>query len=180
MSLPRVYRGRFAPSPTGPLHAGSLVAALASWLDARAHAGVWLVRIEDIDPPREQSGAAQDILATLADFGLCSDEPVLFQSARETAYRQALQRLHAAGALYACDCSRARAAQEAARRGLPPGIYAGTCRDRGLADAPGRALRVRVPRQTVAFVDRLQGLQVQELAGAVGDFVVRRADHLWA
>jgi glutamyl/glutaminyl-tRNA synthetase len=102
----RPYRGRFAPSPTGPLHAGSLVAALASWLDARAHGGVWLVRIEDLDPPRETAGAAQDILATLAAFDLESDEPVLYQSARSEPYAQALQRLLDAGLAYACGCSR--------------------------------------------------------------------------
>lgn len=175
----RRYRGRFAPSPTGPLHAGSLVAALASWLDARAHEGTWVVRIEDLDPPREEPGATQAILATLAAFGLESDEPVVFQSARSDLYRRALARLQAAGQVYACDCSRSRVAADAAQRGLPPGVYPGTCRERNLPDASGRALRVRVPDTVVEFVDRAHGRYAQRLAQAVGDFVVRRADRLW-
>lgn len=178
--IARRYRGRFAPSPTGPLHAGSLVAALASWLDARAHEGTWLVRIEDLDPPREQPGAAQQILDTLADFGLESDEPVVFQSARDDHYRRALARLQSAGYVYACDCSRSRIAQDSVRFGLPPGVYPGTCRERGLADGAGRALRVRVPDTPVEFVDRACGRYAQRLAHAVGDFVIRRADHCWA
>lgn len=178
--IARRYRGRFAPSPTGPLHAGSLVAALASWLDARAHDGTWLVRIEDLDSPREAPGAAQEILATLAAFGLQSDEPVVFQSARSDLYRRALARLQAAGCVYACDCSRSRIAADAARCGLPPGVYPGTCRDRNLPDAVGRALRVRVPEAAIEFFDRACGRYAQRLAQSVGDFVVRRADRLWA
>jgi len=100
------YRGRFAPSPTGPLHAGSLVAALASWLDARAHDGRWLVRIEDLDPPREVAGSARGILDTLAALGMDADEPVVHQSDRGAAYAAALARLDAAGLLFACTCSR--------------------------------------------------------------------------
>src|SRR5262245_45704846 len=129
------YRGRFAPSPTGPLHAGSLVAALASWLDARAHpSGTWLVRIEDLDPPREEPGAADDIVATLADFGMESDEPIMWQHTRYERYTAALDQLARDGCVYACRCSRQQIAAAAARLGLPPGIYPGTCRDLELAD----------------------------------------------
>lgn len=174
------YRGRFAPSPTGPLHEGSLVAALASWLDARAAGGKWLVRIEDIDPPREVVGAAADILATLTDLAMVSDEPVLWQHTRLEAYERALERLATAGFIYACRCSRARVAEDAARRGLPPGVYAGTCRNLGLAHLNGRALRFRVGDETVAFEDRACGRFAQALARDVGDFVVRRADGLFA
>lgn len=174
------YRGRFAPSPTGPLHAGSLVAALASWLDARAHGGTWLVRLEDIDPPREVPGAAHDILDALAAFAFHSDEPVLWQHTRGDAYADALARLTAGGHVYACRCSRTRVADDAARLGLSPGVYAGTCRDLGLAPEPGRALRFRVGATSVAFDDRACGRLTQDLARAVGDFVVRRADGLVA
>lgn len=174
------YRGRFAPSPTGPLHAGSLVAALASWLDARAHAGVWLVRIEDIDPPREEPGAARDILATLDAFGLASDEPVLWQHERHAAYAEALLRLERAGDLYACRCSRLQIADTVARLGLPSTRYPGTCRTLGLATQPGRALRVRMDTDAVTFVDRACGRFTQQVARDVGDFVVRRADGLVA
>ena len=173
------YRGRFAPSPTGALHAGSLVAALASWLDARAHGGVWLVRVEDLDPPREVAGASRQIIDTLAAFGLVADEPPVFQSARGELYRQALGRLQAAGLLYGCACSRADVAQAQRQLGLPPHLYPGTCRG-GAGGRPARALRGRVPDETVGFVDRACGPYAQNLARDVGDFVVRRADGLWA
>jgi glutamyl-Q tRNA(Asp) synthetase len=174
----RGYRGRFAPSPTGPLHAGSLVAALASWLDARAQDGAWLVRMEDIDPPREVPGAAQDILATLADFGMTSDEPVLWQSTRSTAYAEALARLQAAGLVYSCSCTRTQIAAAAQTLGLAPGVYPGTCR--AGARGPARALRMNVDAAVISVDDRWHGQVVQRLAEEVGDFVVRRADGLWA
>jgi glutamyl-Q tRNA(Asp) synthetase len=173
------YRGRFAPSPTGDLHAGSLAAALASWLDARAHDGAWLVRIEDLDPPRETAGATSRILADLAAFGLDSDEPVLFQSRRGELYRTALERLAAAGMVYPCTCSRSAIAEAQRRLGLPPAVYPGTCRNGATGDGP-QALRVRVPDETIGFVDRACGPFAQRLAHEVGDFVVRRADGLWA
>ncbi len=172
------YRGRFAPSPTGPLHAGSLVAALASWLDARAHGGVWLVRIEDIDPPREVPGATHDILRTLAEFGMESDEPVAYQSARTALYEAAFGRLQKMGCVYGCACTRSEIEGAAAAAGLAPGIYPGTCRQ-GTGGRAIRAWRYRVEGVT-AFIDRAAGLQSQDLAKAVGDFVVRRADGLWA
>ncbi len=179
MSGAEPYRGRFAPSPTGPLHAGSLVAALASWLDARAHGGTWIVRIEDLDPPREVAGAARQIIEALAAFGLVSDEPVVWQSSRSDLYREALARLEAVGLIYGCACSRSEIAAEQQRRKLAADVYPGTCRVGTRGRAP-RALRLRVTDGAVAFVDRACGRQRQHLAAEVGDFVLRRADGLCA
>jgi len=181
------YRGRFAPSPTGPLHFGSLVAALASWLDARAHNGTWFVRIEDIDGPRTVPGAAQDILTTLERFGFHADEPPVWQSARIDRYRAALDRLIAAGHVYPCGCTRKEIAdsQVHAHRRNTTLIYPGTCRS-GLHGKPARAWRLRVPDDEppgaaiVRFEDRWQGTQSQDLATEVGDFVLLRADGQWA
>jgi glutamyl-Q tRNA(Asp) synthetase len=175
------YRGRFAPSPTGPLHAGSLVAALASWLDARAADGVWLVRIEDLDPPREVPGASREILRQLGACGLESDEPVMFQSTRAPAYDAAFRSLREQGLVYGCACSRKDIeAAIAARPGWPQGVYPGTCAQRIVAPSAVRAWRVRVPAETMSFVDRAVGPYAQRLASEVGDFVIRRADGLWA
>ena len=175
------YRGRFAPSPTGPLHAGSLAAALASWLDARAAHGAWIIRIEDLDPPRVVHGAAQHILETLARCGLESDESVVFQSTRREFYEAAFAHLQAAGLIYGCACSRkdvdAAIDAQAAR---PSGVYPGTCAAGAAKDKPIRAYRVRVPDEEVFFVDRACGAYSQHLLRDVGDFVVRRADGLWA
>ena len=173
------YCGRFAPSPTGPLHLGSLVAALASWLDARAHRGLWLVRIEDIDPPREEAGAAHAQLAALTAVGLDPDQPPTYQSANAAPYQQAVASLQASGQLYRCGCSRAAVELAAGRLGLPPNVYPGTCRDRNFTGVAA-ALRVRMPAQTVGFVDRACGPWAQQLQREVGDIVVRRADGLWA
>lgn len=165
------YRGRFAPSPTGPLHFGSLLAALGSWLLARRAGGEWLVRIEDLDPPRELPGAARRQLDTLAAFGLESDGPVLWQSRRGDAYQAALDRLLADGLAFACHCSRGDLAGEG-------GIHR-----RCTADAPRAqpAVRLRVRDGTrIAFDDRLQGRIGQDVAGEVGDVVLRRADGYWA
>jgi glutamyl-Q tRNA(Asp) synthetase len=173
--LPLTYVGRFAPSPTGPLHFGSLVAALASWLDARRHRGRWLVRMEDLDPPREVPGAADAILRTLERFGLTWDGPVLYQSTRHDAYREALERLRTQGLAYDCGCTR-REVAEAGAAGLDGPVYPGTCRD-GLA--PGRtprAVRLRTGSGEIRFTDRLQGEIRQDVARAVGDFVILRAD----
>lgn len=173
------YRGRFAPSPTGPLHFGSLVAAVASFLQARASGGEWHVRIEDIDPPREVPGAARQILRALEGLGLRWDGGVLFQSTRRRAYEDALRRLRAAGALYGCACSR-REIADSSIAGVDGPVYPGTCR-RGLA--PGRqerALRVRTAAGVVGFDDRWQGRIRCTLEREIGDFVVRRADGLIA
>lgn len=175
-----MYCGRFAPSPTGPLHFGSLVAALASCLEARRRGGRWLVRMEDLDPPREMAGAAALILHALERYGFEWDGPVLYQSRRDDAYRAALEDLRRRGVLYACRCSRREVMETAAAANLAPGVYAGTCRRAGHAiDGPG-ALRVRTDGAMIEFADRLQGAQRQNLAREVGDFVVRRADGLWA
>lgn len=199
------YTGRFAPSPTGPLHAGSLVAALASWLDARAQGGRWLVRIEDVDTPRCVPGAGQAILSQLAACGLVPDEPPVWQSARGALYQQALDRLVATGWAYPCGCSRSDIETALAARGTPRRrhaelVYPGTCRDR-LNGKLARAWRFRVPDQEpktppapigsglsamesiapmVHWTDRRLGPQHQDVACEVGDFVLRRADGLWA
>lgn len=178
------YIGRFAPSPTGPLHAGSLVAAVASFLDARAHGGKWLIRIEDIDRPRTVPGAAEHILQTLAGFEMRSDGEVLWQSQRQSLYEAAFQAL--GNLVYPCACSRREIADS--RVSVAPdgaAIYPGTCRD-GLA--PGRvprAWRIRLPTADdpaalVRVEDRWQGKIEENLAERVGDFVLKRADGVWA
>jgi len=179
-----LYRGRFAPSPTGPLHAGSLVAALASWLDARAHGGAWLVRIEDVDTPRCIPGAGRTILAQLADCGLVPDEAPVWQSARGPLYQHALDTLLAAGLAYPCGCSRSDIARAIAARGDTKArhgelVYPGTCRD-GLHGKPARAVRLRADGPPVDWHDRRLGPQHQDVATEVGDFVLHRADGLWA
>jgi glutamyl-Q tRNA(Asp) synthetase len=166
------YRGRFAPSPTGRLHFGSLVAAVGSWLFARTAGGRWLVRVEDLDPPREVAGADADILATLAAFGMTSDEPVIHQSHRASVYANALSQLRSRDAVYQCWCSRSD---------LEPfkGIHPATCvAPRDASREP--AWRVRVPARTIAFDDAIQGRVAQDLSRDVGDFVVRRADGWFA
>ena len=210
--VPVRYIGRFAPSPTGPLHAGSLVAALASWLDARAHGGQWLVRMEDIDTPRCVTGSNQTILRQLAACGLLSDAPVLVQSQRGALYNDALNRLVAAQQAYACGCTRKDIALALAASGNPRRregelVYPGTCRH-GLHGRPARAWRfltsnfkqimpvAQVKQWPVAIEsiasrelttapavhwhDRRLGPQSQDVSREVGDFVLRRADGLWA
>ena len=182
------HTGRFAPSPSGPLHAGSLVAALASWLDARAHGGRWLVRIEDVDAPRCMPGAAATILGQLAACGLVPDEPPLWQSSRDAVYRQALGALLADGRAYVCGCTRGDLARVAVAAGRPLErhaelVYPGTCRPErgGLAGRAPRSVRLRVADgTTVAWTDRRLGTREQDVASAVGDFVLRRADGAWA
>ena len=189
MSTSTCYRGRFAPSPTGLLHVGSLVAALASWLDARAHGGTWLVRIEDVDTPRCVPGASESILQQLATCGLVSDEPVVWQSQRGARYQQALDQLIAHGHAYPCGCSRKDIQAALQNQGLSrerhqAAVYPGTCRPErgGLQGKPARAWRfaLDLARADVRWVDRRLGPQVQNVATAVGDFVLKRADGLWA
>lgn len=174
------YRGRFAPSPTGPLHFGSLVAALGSYLDARAHDGEWLVRMEDLDPPREAPGAAADILRTLESLGLRWDGAVLRQTERGGAYRAALAELERRGATYACACTR-REIGDSALAGIDGSlVYPGTCRNGLPPGRTARATRVRVDDAAIEFEDAVQGQMRQRLATDVGDFVLRRADGLFA
>lgn len=173
------YRGRFAPSPTGPLHFGSLVAAVGSYLDAKHHHGTWLVRMEDLDAPRCIPGAADDILRTLDIFGLHSDEPVLYQSQRTAAYDAALQQLRTGGTAYPCCCTR-REVADSALNGIEGPVYPGTCRHGIPAGRTARAWRVRTDNDAIGFDDGLQGLQSQHLESQIGDFVVKRADGLFA
>ena len=160
------YRGRFAPSPTGELHFGSLVAAIGSWVRARTAGGAWIVRIEDLDPPREVPGAAARIIEALGAFGMASDEPIEYQSQRTPLYRAALDRLLAAGLAFECRCSRSD---------LGPGAIHRACvatADRSRAPA----IRLRTPDGTICFDDVVQGRQCQDLAREVGDFVVWRVE----
>ncbi|SEI47048.1 tRNA glutamyl-Q(34) synthetase GluQRS [Frateuria terrea] len=167
------YRGRFAPSPTGLLHFGSLAAAVGSWLCARHADGQWLVRVEDIDPPRQVPGSAQAILSALPAFGLVADLPALFQSKRQAAYDAAFERLRAADLVFPCWCSRAQLAGE-------EGIHRdGHCIAPPEPDRPP-AWRLRVPDVTIAFDDALQGPQRQNLREAAGDFVIRRVEGYYA
>jgi glutamyl-Q tRNA(Asp) synthetase len=182
------YTGRFAPSPSGPLHAGSLVAVLASWLDARAHSGAWLVRIEDVDGPRTAPGAEADILRQLNALGLVPDTPPVRQSERSKRYEQALQQLRDANLAYPCGCTRREIEAELAALGQPAQrgaemVYPGTCRpdDGGLNGKPARAWRLRCGDNVhITWQDRRLGEQRQDVTHAVGDFVLQRADGPWA
>jgi len=177
-----VRRGRFAPSPTGPLHFGSLVAAIASYCDARAQGAQWLVRIEDVDEPRTRIGATRAILDALTRYGFRWDGEVVMQSQRTAHYEAAIQRLRDAGLVYVCACTR-RDMEQAPVNPIGERVYPGTCRD-GIPLARAHethlALRVRVGDAIVEFNDVLQGPQRQDLAQDVGDFIIRRADGLFA
>jgi len=172
MTSQPVYIGRFAPSPTGPLHLGSLVAALASFLDARFHHGKWLVRIEDIDPPREQPGADQLIIRALERLGLYWDDSILYQSSRLEAYQTLLSQMNQMDLVYPCTCSRTEAGQ----------VYGGKCRrNRFHATAMPFATRLRISEPAVIdFKDRIQGQVSQDLNQTIGDFIIRRKDGLFA
>ncbi|MEW6313514.1 MAG: tRNA glutamyl-Q(34) synthetase GluQRS [Pseudomonadota bacterium] len=177
-TAPIAYRGRFAPSPTGPLHFGSLVAALGSYLEAKTRAGRWLLRIEDLDTPRVMPGAADAILRVLEAYGFEWDETVTYQSQRNDSYLAMLDALRSSGALYGCACSR-REIEQVADGAL---VYPGTCRS-GLAGRSARAWRVKtdlVDHGRVSFTDAVQGEFSQHLPHEVGDFVVLRADGLFA
>ena len=166
------YVGRFAPSPTGDLHFGSLVTAVASYLQAKKSGGKWVLRVEDIDPPREVVGSAARIILDLSHFGLIADEPALFQSQRSGAYEQACERLLSTHQAYWCGCS---------RTDLPAsGVYPGTCRNGLPPGKQPRSIRIKVSSTPIRFHDRLQGEQIDNLAASVGDFVIRRADGLFA
>jgi glutamyl-Q tRNA(Asp) synthetase len=177
------YRGRFAPTPSGPLHFGSLVAAAGSYLDARARGGEWLVRIEDLDPPRERAGAADSILKTLELFALEWDGPVVRQSERTALYEAALGRLHASGATRPCDCSRTELRRLPVNRERPPGeelFHPESCLASAVPRSRPPATRFRVPPGPVEFVDRSLGASTWDVAREVGDFVLRRRDGYFA
>jgi len=176
-----VYRGRFAPSPTGPLHFGSLLAALGSCLEARQNQGAWLLRIEDIDLPRNVHGAAEDIRKTLEAFGFEWDGEPLWQSRRTAAYAAALEQLRQQGLVYPCACSRREIADSASRAAIDGGLaYPGTCRSGLTAGRQPRAWRLRVDQRETRFEDRIQGCVAQHLETDVGDFVLLRADGIYA
>lgn len=172
------YIGRFAPSPTGPLHFGSLIAAVGSHLDARAHGGQWLLRMEDVDEPRCSQAHADEILRVLDAYGLEWDGEIVYQSRRKDHYQAALERLAEGGHAYPCACSR-REIADSSITGLEGPVYPGTCRE-GLSGRTPRAWRVRVNSEPVCFDDRLQGEHCQNLEADIGDFVIRRADNLFA
>ncbi len=174
-----IYRGRFAPSPTGPLHFGSLVAAVGSYLDAKHHNGTWLVRMEDLDTPRCVSGAAEDILRTLDIFGLPSDETVIYQSQRAAVYEEALHQLKDGGTTYPCCCTRKEIA-DSGLHGIEGPVYPGTCRTGIPQGREARAWRAITYGETIEFNDALQGHLSQNLEEEIGDFVIKRADGIFA
>ena len=167
------YIGRFAPSPTGPLHFGSVVAALASYLDAKFNKGLWLVRIEDLDPPREQSGATNLILDELLSLGLEWDNDVLFQSTRLSAYQSALHKISQKSLTYRCDCTRASIKERGS-------IYDGYCRTRDRAPKHSFAIRIKTSSRKIGFQDEIRGNFKQDIGKEVGDFIVLRKDKLFA
>ena len=177
-----MYTGRFAPSPTGLLHIGSLLTAVASYADARSNGGKWLVRMEDLDPPREMPGATSHILHTLEAFGFEWDGEVAYQSRRYALYEETLCRLQTAGLVYPCHCSR-KDWQAGARRGADGFVYNGRCRhpdQRPALQGKQPAWRIRVPDRVIGFSDGIVGGYAQNLAGDIGDFVLLRADGYWA
>lgn len=176
-AAPAAYVGRFAPSPTGPLHFGSLLAAVASYLEARTREGRWLLRIEDIDPPREEAGAADAIVECLRAYGFRWDGPVLRQSRNRALHDAAIERLMDDGRAYPCRCSRKTLARTARPGPMGP-VYPGTCRDRPGAESG--AIRVRTTGTPITVEDRLQGTIEQRLENDLGDFVIRRRDGLIA
>lgn len=179
-----MYRGRFAPSPTGPLHLGSLIAAVASYLEAKANHGEWLLRMEDLDKPREMAGAADDIVNTLEAFGFEWEGPIMRQSRRQQAYKQALDRLQQQDLIYPCGCSRKEIADsvtgDTALHGLDGLIYPGTCRTGLAADKSPRAWRMQTNHAVITFDDAIQGHISHDLERDVGDFVLKRADGQYA
>lgn len=175
-----LYIGRFAPSPTGPLHFGSLVAATASFLDAKANNGQWLVRIEDLDKPREVQGAVQDILNTLVAHGLEWDAEVIYQSQRHSFYQAALDKLKEDNLVYPCTCSRKEIADKSIQMGIESMIYPKTCLHYPIKPNTPSAWRVKTDDQTISFNDVIQHHQCQNLENDIGDFVLKRADGLFA
>ena len=173
------YRGRFAPSPTGPLHFGSLIAAVGSFLEAKSRNGEWLVRVDDLDPPREEPGASDDILRTLEACRMEWDGDIIYQSTRREAYHAALHSLRGLGLIYPCACSR-REIADSAVEGIDGPVYPGTCRNGLPPHRSARVWRVRTDKQLVEFIDALQGCVAQRLEINVGDYVLYRADQVYA
>lgn len=174
-----MYKGRFAPSPTGPLHFGSLVAAVASYLEAKAQQGEWLLRMEDLDKPREMPGAADAILNALETFGFEWDGSIVYQSRRLDAYAEVLITLQNKGLVYPCACSRKEIA-DSAMHGIDGLVYPGTCRNGLATGKTARAWRIKVEDHTLSFNDAIQGVVSQNLSKDIGDFVLKRADGFYA
>jgi glutamyl-Q tRNA(Asp) synthetase len=174
------YIGRFAPSPTGPLHFGSLVTAVASFLEAKSNTGQWLLRMEDLDKPREMPGAADDILRTLDTFGFSWDGEVIYQSSRNEAYKEALYEMQQKKFVYPCTCSRKEIAESAFDIGFEGRIYPKTCLNNAPKPDIHAAFRVITSNQEISFVDKVQDYFSQNIASEIGDFVVRRADGFFA
>ncbi len=175
-----MYIGRFAPSPTGPLHFGSLVAAVASYCDAKANQGKWLVRMEDLDKPREIAGAADTILGQLEAFGFTWDGEIRYQSQRGALYTEAFQQLNAQNVLYPCTCTRKEIADSSQQWGIEGVIYPKTCLTQALKPHASIAWRVKTNAAPIHFEDAIQGAISQQLNTAVGDFILKRADGLFA
>lgn len=174
------YIGRFAPSPTGPLHFGSLVTAVASYCDAKANQGKWLLRIEDLDKPREVVGAADDIINTLKAYGFVWDGNILYQSARSPAYQAALDRLKRQHAVYPCTCSRKAIAEITEQKGIKGAIYPQTCLHHAIKHNQTPAWRFKTTTKLTRFYDLAFGMQIQNVATEAGDFIIKRADGLFA
>ena len=176
MSMSKIYRGRFAPSPTGPLHFGSLIAAVGSYLQAKQQHGEWLVRIDDIDPPREKKGAATDILTTLEGFGFEWDSDVLYQSSKLQHYQEAVNNLIKQQLAYPCSCSKKSILK---KTGQTEGevVYPGFCRDKPLEKSSEYSVRLRCSSEHIHFDDTIQGKQAINLEKLKGDFVIQRRDH---
>ena len=173
------YRGRFAPSPTGPLHFGSLVAAMGSYLQAKYHNGEWLIRIDDIDPPREQKDAASKILKTLESFGFEWDSDVLYQSSRSKRYQEAVDDLVDQQLAYHCNCSRTSILKRSAQSGNKI-IYPGYCRDKSLTQTAKTSIRLRSNSNLIQFTDLIQGEQNYNIEDSIGDFIIQRRDRLYS
>jgi len=176
---PPVYRGRFAPTPSGPLHLGSLVAAVGSYVEAKSHKGEWLLRIENLDPLREVSGASGEILKVLEKLGMEWDRSVVYQSQRTEAYRAALATLEKQRLIYPCSCSR-KEIMDSTLSGIEGPVYPGTCRKHVHRRASPVSWRIRTDNKPIEFVDALQGLVRQQLQQDIGDFVLRRSDGVFA
>jgi glutamyl-Q tRNA(Asp) synthetase len=173
------YRGRFAPSPTGPLHFGSLIAAVASYLEARTHKGEWLVRIEDVDEMRTLPGAADNILLTLDNYGFEWDGDILYQTNRKEAYAEALYQLETQDLVYRCICSR-KDLQEHAKQGEYGFIYPGTCEHLQHSSQTEYSLRIKTDNKKIEFTDAIMGIYGHQLKSEMGDFIIRRRDGLFA
>lgn len=172
--------GRFAPSPTGPLHFGSLVAAVASYCDAKSRGGQWLLRIEDVDQTRYVAGASEEIIHTLQRYGFVWDGDILYQSQRSEYYQTALAQLHQRGLAYPCTCSRKEIADSSTLLGIEGAIYPGTCLQHPTKPGAAAAWRIKTDTQTITFADQIQGQQHHQMASDIGDFVVKRADELFS